>query len=174
MIPRCALEYGSDLRIDRIMDLIRSCPYSIHDLSMQSLDTTSGLPRFNMVFELGLVIGCINSGVEHASKKFLVFDSKPHRLDISCSDLKGYDGRIHSGKAYEIILSTGEWLANLDGRREQYLPENLIEEFEEFEQRLPEMCNHLKRKVNEVSYPDLCWLMSVFLDEKDAPLSRGA
>jgi len=69
------------------MDLIRCCQYSIHDLSMQSLDTTSGLPRFNMAFELGLVIGCINSGAEHASKKFLVFDSAPHRLDISCSDL---------------------------------------------------------------------------------------
>jgi hypothetical protein len=156
------------------MDLIRSCEYSIHDLSMQSLDTTSGLPRFNMVFELGLVIGCINSGAEHAAKKFLVFDSKPHRLDISCSDLKGYDGASHSGDAREILLSTREWLATSAGQRDLYLPQYLIPEFEEFEQRLPRMCNHLMRPVNRITYRDLCWLLEEFFIEKDTPLSLGA
>ena len=156
------------------MDLIRCCQYSIHDLSMQSLDTTSGLPRFNMAFELGLVIGSINSGAEHASKKFLVFDSAPHRLDISCSDLKGYDGASHAGDPKDMIISAREWLANSAGRRRLYLPEHLIPEFEEFEERLPEICTFLMRPVNRIAYPDLCWLLEEFFIEKDTPLSLGA
>ena len=141
---------------------------------MQSLDITSGLPRFNMVFELGLVIGCINSGEEQASKKFLVFDSKPHRLDISCSDLKGYDGASHAGDPKEMIISAREWLATSAGRRHLYLPEHLIPEFEEFEERLPGMCTFLMRPVSRIAYTDLCWLMEEFFIEKDTTLSLSA
>jgi hypothetical protein len=52
-IPRCVLELpemGSG-RLARILQLIRSCSISIHDLSRV------GLPvRFNMPFELGIAV----------------------------------------------------------------------------------------------------------------------
>ena len=58
--PRSALEAGDagDIRLDKIVRLIKESHYSIHDLSAIELDGINSLPRFNMPFELGLVIGC--------------------------------------------------------------------------------------------------------------------
>ena len=56
--PRAALECASgERRLDRIFKLMMTCRYSLHDLSRVELDL--GLPptpRFNMPFELGLMI----------------------------------------------------------------------------------------------------------------------
>ena len=56
LIPRATLEIpGSTRRLDRILSLIQSCQYSIHDLSRVQLDRhPPATPRFNMPFELGL------------------------------------------------------------------------------------------------------------------------
>ncbi len=56
--PRATLGIsGGDRRLDRILDLIQSCPYSIHDLSRVELDqAVPRVPRFNMPFELGLAV----------------------------------------------------------------------------------------------------------------------
>jgi hypothetical protein len=46
---------GGAARLDRIFDLIRTCRYSVHDLSRVQLDfAPPPTPRFNMPFELGL------------------------------------------------------------------------------------------------------------------------
>jgi hypothetical protein len=56
--PRATLEIpGGARRIDRIIELIRSCRYSFHDLSRVEIDFASPpTPRFNMPFELGLAV----------------------------------------------------------------------------------------------------------------------
>ena len=48
-VPRCALEEadGGDVRIDKLLRLIRASRYAIHDISAVGLDQTHGLPRFN-------------------------------------------------------------------------------------------------------------------------------
>lgn len=58
LVPRATLEIpGGERRLDRIFDLIRECRYSFHDLSRVELDTKAPpTPRFNMPFELGLVV----------------------------------------------------------------------------------------------------------------------
>jgi len=57
---RSALERldSSQIRLHKIIDLIRSSRLSIHDLSRTELDDTTALPRFNMPLELGVDIGC--------------------------------------------------------------------------------------------------------------------
>ena len=45
---------GGDRRLNRIIQLIQSCRYSIHDLSRVEL--SSAAPRFNMPLELGMTI----------------------------------------------------------------------------------------------------------------------
>src|SRR5436190_1630456 len=62
--PRCALEASNagQFRLEKIMDIISECKYSIHDLSRTSLDRETELPRFNMPFELGLDLGCRRFG----------------------------------------------------------------------------------------------------------------
>jgi hypothetical protein len=60
--PRATLEIPfSQRRLDRIISLIASSQYSVHDLSRVQLDRTAPrTPRFNMPFELGLTVGIGN------------------------------------------------------------------------------------------------------------------
>jgi hypothetical protein len=57
---KCARERldSSQLRLQKIIELISSSRYSIHDLSRTGLDDTTSLPRFNMPLELGIDLGC--------------------------------------------------------------------------------------------------------------------
>src|SRR5271154_6098865 len=61
-VPRATLEIPySQRRLERIIALIASSQYSIHDLSRVQLDPTAPrTPRFNMPFELGLTVGMAN------------------------------------------------------------------------------------------------------------------
>ena len=56
--PRCALETtdAGQVRVQKISAIIRDCAFGIHDISRTQLDEGSGLPRFNMPFELGLFL----------------------------------------------------------------------------------------------------------------------
>lgn len=98
LVPRATLEIrASTRRLDRILALIRSCKYAIHDLSRVELDRAAPLtPRFNMPFELGLSVAH-----EKASKKgeheWFVCESMNFRLAKSLSDLNGTDPSIHGG-----------------------------------------------------------------------------
>jgi hypothetical protein len=57
LVPRATLEIPGDRRLNRILDLIKSCTVSLHDLSRVQLDRIKpSTPRFNMPFELGLAI----------------------------------------------------------------------------------------------------------------------
>jgi hypothetical protein len=56
--PRATLAIpGGTARLDRIIELIQSSAYSVHDLSRVQMDRTPPpTPRFNMPFELGLAV----------------------------------------------------------------------------------------------------------------------
>ena len=86
---------GGQGRLRRIVELLRSCPVSIHDLSAVGLP-----PRFNMPFELGLACAIQQHGEGH---RFLMLERKPHRLDQTLSDLKGIDPKIHHGRVDDVI-----------------------------------------------------------------------
>lgn len=92
--PRATLEIPfSQRRLERIISLIASSQYSVHDLSRVELDRTAPrTPRFNMPFELGLTVGLGNS--KHS---WIVCESKRHRIKKSLSDLDGTDVYIHGG-----------------------------------------------------------------------------
>ena len=89
--PRCALEASnaSQIRRDKVMDIISECKYSIHDLSLTALDSKTGLPRFNMPFELGLDLGCRRFGNPLQKGKIsLVLDIEDHRYEKFISDVR--------------------------------------------------------------------------------------
>ena len=60
---RCALEENDagDIRFDKLRRLIAQSDYTVHDLSRIQLGTNK-LPRFNMPFELGLMMGAKHFG----------------------------------------------------------------------------------------------------------------
>lgn len=77
-VPRCARERldSSEIRLQKIIKLIRVSRYSIHDLSRTQLDRTTALPRFNMPLELGIDLGCKAFSSSHATKSFLIFRNR--------------------------------------------------------------------------------------------------
>ena len=74
-IARCALEEedASQVRIDKIYDIIADCRYGIHDISRIELDEASGFPRFNMPLELGVFLGAKKFGIERTKKEKLPY-----------------------------------------------------------------------------------------------------
>lgn len=105
LIPHATLEIpSSDRRLERIFKLIRGCSYSLHDLSRVQLDRNSPpTPRFNMPFELGLVVACAK--LESRSHKWFVFEARRHRLNKSLSDLDGTDPHIHNGRPEDLLTA---------------------------------------------------------------------
>jgi len=103
LVPHLASEIpGGARRLDRILALIQSCRYSIHDLSRVELSGgSSATPRFNMPLELGMTITwqALNPNLH----TWFVFESQPHRLQRSASDLNGTDPNIHSGTPEGVL-----------------------------------------------------------------------
>lgn len=116
MAPRVTLEIpGGTRRLDRILDLIQRCPFSVHDLSRVQLDRKPpSTPRFNMPFELGLVVAWERVGkVKHT---WFVMESMNYRLAKSLSDLNGTDPYIHGGTIRGVFRELGNAFAR---RRKQ-------------------------------------------------------
>ena len=103
LVPQATLEIpSSDRRLDRIVKLIRTCRYSFHDLSRVQVDRGKPrTPRFNMPFELGLTVDwSLSAGSSH---EWFIFESTPHRLSKSLSDLNGTDPYIHEGTVHGVL-----------------------------------------------------------------------
>jgi len=95
--PRCVLEVPPAIdRLRRLYSLIRSCPFSLHDLSRVQVGRTGPfrVPRFNMPFELGLAAAVALDDNQH---QWRVLECVPHRVAQSLSDISGYDPTIHNG-----------------------------------------------------------------------------
>ncbi len=102
MLPRTPLEIpGGGRRLDNIFDQLRSCRYSIHDLSRVQLSRAAPrTPRFNMPFELGLAVAHRKEGGTHT---WFVFEEVEHRLSKSLSDLDGSAVYLHHGKPKGVL-----------------------------------------------------------------------
>ncbi|HVO99875.1 MAG TPA: hypothetical protein VMT15_17505 [Bryobacteraceae bacterium] len=114
--PRATLELTAGARrLDRIFHLISSCDCSFHDLSMVKLDRKAPrTPRFNMPFELGLVIGWQRA--TQSNHRWFVFESSPYRVQKSLSDLNGTDPFIYNGTPDGVLREVRNCLAR---RRDQ-------------------------------------------------------
>jgi len=102
--PRATLEIpSSKRRLEKILNLIAQCSYSIHDLSRVERDRTAPqTPRFNMPFELGLAVAH-EMGARGRGHRWFVCEAKERRLLKSLSDLNGTDPYIHGGTVVGIF-----------------------------------------------------------------------
>jgi len=103
LTPRATLEIpGGMRRLDRIIELIGSCNFSVHDLSRVQLDRRKPqTPRFNMPFELGLVVAC--QKLRDHDHVWFAFEAQPRRLTKSLSDLDGTDPHIHRNTVEGVL-----------------------------------------------------------------------
>lgn len=98
--PWCVLELPErgQGRLIRILDHIKACQVSLHDLSR-----VSSPPRFNMPFELGLAYAqkrYLRSARKHS---IVLLESVRHRLTRTLSDMAGFDPAIHSNSPRRAI-----------------------------------------------------------------------
>lgn len=103
LTARATLEIpGGTRRLDRIIELISSCKFSIHDLSRVQLDSNEPrTPRFNMAFELGLTVAW--QRLANHDHTWFVFEERRHRVSKSLSDLSGTDIYIHGGSVRGVF-----------------------------------------------------------------------
>lgn len=116
LTPRIALERtdSGEVRLDKIVRLIRESKYSIHDLSRSEARAAGELYRLNMPFELGLDYGCRTFGPGRLRDKVtLVLESKPHRYKAALSDLSGADAECHYDEPYKVIGVIRNWLKSV-------------------------------------------------------------
>ena len=122
LTPRAAIEtYDSTAsRLERIAALLRGCRYSLHDLSAVALDTHLGVPRFNMPLELGMAIQEQYRTAGPASHRWVAFDAEQYRVDVSTSDLRGYETVNHGGRPEGVLRGI---FNNLQSERPVSYPE---------------------------------------------------
>jgi len=103
LTPRCVLEIQpTSARLTRLLKLISSCEYSIHDLSRVQLSPTAPrCPRFNMPFELGMTVAWAETS--QSDHYWIVLEEKQYRLQKSLSDLNGYDHFVHNGTVVGVF-----------------------------------------------------------------------
>lgn len=119
--PRFALERAdsAELRLDKIIDLIRQSRFGIHDLSRCKASRKGEFYRLNMPLELGYDLGAkAYGGKRFAGKKILILEEKPHSVKAAASDLAGCDGRAHNGLPETIVKVVRDWLVHEAGAHE--------------------------------------------------------
>lgn len=115
MTPRLALERrdSGELRLNKIVELIRNSKYAIHDLSRMQAQEAGELFRLNMPFELGLDIGCrLFSDDDRSSKRCLILDTERFRYQAAISDLAGTDLGAHADEPEEVVAVVRDWLCS--------------------------------------------------------------
>jgi hypothetical protein len=150
--PRCALDEddGTDLRFSKLCRIVAECPRSVHDLSRTQLNDL-GLPRFNMPFELGLVMGAKQfGGKKHKSKTALIMVAEPYRMPAYLSDLSGSDPSAHNGRAVDAIDKVRRYLHSRPLGAPLPGTQHIHEVLESFQSALPEMSQELRIRHNEI------------------------
>ena len=148
------------LRLEKILSLIESCRYSIHDISRTELDPNHGLPRFNVAFELGLDLGCRSYAKRrHEEKTALILDVDRFRYRKFISDIAGLDIEEHNGSVARVITVIRNWLRHSSNTLLLIAPSGstIYARYQAFQQALPEMCGRVKLDIDDLSFADFSW-----------------
>jgi hypothetical protein len=171
--PRCALEASNagEVRIDKIVNIISECKYSIHDISRTDLDPVHRLPRFNMPLELGLDLGCKWYGANFQQEKvLLVMDIEKHRYQKFISDIAGQDIYDHGSNEQNVIKVVRKWFRPEIDPFRVTIPsgDEIFKRFQTFKSQLPSICKALKLDSAQLEFLDFSHLVSTWI--ADNPL----
>lgn len=154
--PRCARESddGGEVRYEKICNIIRDCKFGIHDLSMTSLDRGTGLPRFNMPFELGLFLAASKFGGARSRRTTLILDSAAFRYRDFLSDIAGQDIRAHESDHLQAIERVAAWLRDQSNDRKIPGGRAISAEFVRFYAALPKIAASKQLQMDELTFRD--------------------
>lgn len=164
--PKCARERldSSQVRLQKITDLILASRYSIHDLSRTELDDANALPRFNMPLELGIDLGCKTFHPECSDKSLLIFDSEQYRFQRFVSDLSGQDIHQHNNSPKVAVTRVRNWLRTESGQNGIPGGPAIYARYEAFRSDLPEICAELHLDVGDLTFADFSYTIARWLN----------
>jgi hypothetical protein len=116
--PRIAPENANSAapRLARIVDLVRSSKYGIHDLSRCKSKSVGEFSRMNMPFELGIDHGASLFGAEPlCNKSILILEANRYDFQKSLSDISGWDIESHNGDHIKAVRHVSNWLVRQAG-----------------------------------------------------------
>ncbi len=111
--PRLAPEIADNAanRLERIIDIVRSSKYGIHDLSRCKSSAIGEFARMNMPFELGLDHGCCRFGDARLNQKsILILEQTRYDYQKSISDISGWDIQVHRDDHITAVREVNSWL----------------------------------------------------------------
>jgi len=164
--PLCARARmdSSQLRLDKILGMIRDSRYSIHDLSRTSLDARSLLPRFNMPFELGIALGCSRFGAgKQREKSILILDAHRHRYQRFISDIAGQDISEHRNSVPRVITKVRDWLRTESDLLDISGAEFIVRRYRAFQRDLPRFATLSRLNPERLTYADYCYTAALWL-----------
>ena len=151
--PRLSSERSDSLeqRIDKILSLIKSCKYSVHDLSRLKAEKANDIFRLNMPFELGIEYGCRRISTNYLKgKKTLILEKRLYDIRRALSDLSGVDIKSHNNKPAKTVQALQHWFIETVGMKEPDSPSVIWDRFNEFASDF-----YLRRKREGYSKDDL-------------------
>lgn len=163
---RCALEEddGGQVRIEKIVTIIKQCRYGVHDISRTEASENTGLPRFNMPLELGMFLGAKNYGDRLQRRKYcLITDREPYRYQRFISDIAGQDIRSHNDKPEKAISVIRDWLRTASKRTTLPGGRVIVRRYNAFREALPQMCEAAKIEEDELVFNDYATFISEWL-----------
>lgn len=165
--PRSALERldSSQIRLHKIIELIRSSRYSIHDLSRTELDSATALPRFNMPLELGIDLGCKAYSRAHARKSLLIFDSEQYRFQKYLSDIGGQDVHRHGNSPKIAVARVRAWLRAESGLTGIAGGSAIYERYLKFREDLPVLCSKMRLDQDDLTFADFSGAIAAWILE---------
>jgi hypothetical protein len=155
---RCALEVsdGSEVRIDKIANIISNCRLGLHDISRTAADAATHLPRFNMPLELGLFLGAKRFGrADQKLKTCLILDVERYRYQKFISDIAGQDIAAHGGDSHTAIRLVRDWLSSATPKSIRTPGGRAIgSRYTLFRRELPSLCKKVHLNVDELTFKD--------------------
>lgn len=133
--PRLSLEVSDSgqVRLQKITEIIKSCKYSIHDLSIVKSKKAKEFARMNMPFELGIDYGLKNSGISKLNEKqFLILEAIKYDYMKAISDINGFDIKVHSNETEKIFDCLYSWLSETLKINKQDPPLKMFYDFIDF------------------------------------------
>jgi hypothetical protein len=164
--PRCALEAtdAGQVRVQKIAEIIKQCAFGIHDISRADPDIKTGLPRFNMPFELGLYLGAKWFGdAGQRRKNTLVLDAERYRYQQFFSDIAGQDISAHQNKPDRVIAIIRNWLSDASPLHPMPSGSLVTRAYQQFCAGLPSLCLSLRLDPAELSFNDYVWVVNRWL-----------
>jgi len=171
---RCAREQldSSEIRLQKIISLIRTSRWSIHDLSRTELDRATALPRFNMPLELGIDLGCKAFSSAHRAKSFLIFDAEQYRYHQYLSDIGGQDIHRHANDPKTAVARVRDWLRSESGARMIPGGAAIYHRYLIFRSELPDICANLDLDLNELTFVDFSRTIAFWIERRPSKATR--